>query len=85
MIAASKLLGVLSACIIILLATLFGVASTLSLSSPDPRERKDATLSAFWSVVTIGLCAAAIISLSGCMSAKELACLARDNTSRPCN
>lgn len=85
MIAATKLIGVVSATIVILLAALFGIASTLSLGSSDPRERRDATVSAFWSVVMIGLCAAAIISLTGCMSAKELACLARDNTSNPCN
>lgn len=85
MIAATKTLGILFATISILLAVLFGIASTLSLGSPDPAERRDATISAFWSMATIGLCAALIVSLSGCMSAKELACLARDNTSNPCN
>lgn len=83
MIAASKLLGVMSATIMILLAALFGIASTLSLGSSDPRERKDATISAFWSVVLIGLCAAAILSLTGCSTVTK--CIVRDATSRPCN
>jgi len=83
MIAASKLLGVMSATIMILLAALFGIASTLSLGSSDPKERRDATISAFWSVVLIGLCAAAILSLTGCSTVVK--CIARDATSRPCN
>jgi hypothetical protein len=85
MIAATKLLGVIFAVTSMLLAALFGFASTLSLNAPDARERRDATISAFWSLVVIGLCAVLLITLSGCMSVKELSCLARDNTSRPCN
>jgi cytosine/uracil/thiamine/allantoin permease len=85
MIAATKLLGVIFAVTSMLLAALFGFASTLSLNSPDARERRDATISAFWSLVVIGLCAVLLITLCGCMSVKELSCLARDNTSRPCN
>jgi cytosine/uracil/thiamine/allantoin permease len=85
MIAATKLLGVIFAVTSMLLAALFGFASTLSLNSPDARERRDATISAFWSLVVIGLCAVLLITLSGCMSVKELECLARDNTSNPCN
>ena len=85
MIAATKLLGVIFAVTSMLLAALFGFASTLSLNSPDARERHDATISAFWSLVVIGLCAVLLVTLSGCMSVKELSCLARDNTSRPCN
>ena len=80
-----KIVGILIASFIALFAALFGVASTMSLGTSDPGERRDATVSAFWSMLTLALCAAAIVSLSGCMSAKELACLARDNTSNPCN
>lgn len=84
MIAATKLLGVIFAVTSMLLAALFGFASTLSLNSTDAGERRDATISTFWSLVVIGLCAVLLVMLSGCMSAKELECLARDNTSRPC-
>ena len=82
MIAASKMLGVIAAVIMILLATLFGVASTLSLNSPDAAERKDATISAFWSVVTIGVCAALLVSLTGCQAAKTLVDTCRDGLCR---
>lgn len=80
-----KIVGILFASVIALFSALFGVASTMSLGTSDPGERHDAAVSAFWSMLTLALCAAAIVSLSGCMSAKELACLARDNTSNPCN
>lgn len=78
-------IGVVAAGTFALISALFCVASSMSLGSSDPKERKDATVSAFWSLVMLALCAAAILSLTGCMSAKELACLARDNTSNPCN
>lgn len=68
MIVAIKLLASLASGIAILIAMVFGVASTMSLNSSDPIERRDATLSAFWSLVIIGLCAAAIVSLTGCTS-----------------
>lgn len=77
--------GVISAAIFGLASALFLVASSMALGSSDAAERKDATISAFWSLVMVALCCAAILTLTGCMSAKELACLARDNTSRPCN
>jgi hypothetical protein len=80
-----RIVLILAAAVIATFAALFGVASTMSLGTSDPQERRDATVSAFWSMLTLALCAAAIVSLSGCMSAKELACLARDNTSNPCN
>ena len=78
-----KIVGILFASVIALFSALFGVASTLSLGSSDPKERRDATISAFWSVVLIGLCAAAILSLTGCSTVVK--CIARDATSRPCN
>ncbi len=77
---AALLAGVLAIC-----AGLIGVASGVARDTRDPVDRKDATITAFWSLIIFALCAAAILSLSGCMSAKELACLARDNTSNPCN
>lgn len=67
-------------------AALLGVASGIaSQATDDKTERKDATITLFWSLVVFALCAGAILTLSGCMSARELACLARDNTSNPCN
>lgn len=80
-----KILGALLASLIAVFSALFGVASAMSLGTSDPRERRDAAVSAFWSFVTLALCAAAIVTLTGCMSARELSCLARDNTSNPCN
>jgi hypothetical protein len=77
--------GVISAAVFGLASALFLVASSMSLGSSDAAERKDATIAAFWSLVTVALCCAAILTLTGCMSAKELACLARDNTRNPCN
>lgn len=78
-------LGVISASLLALASGVFCVASSMSLGATDPKERKDAAISALWSLITLALCAAAILTLTGCMSARELACLARDNTSRPCN
>lgn len=80
-----QIIGVLVASIIAIFSALFGVASAMSLGTSDDRERRDATISAFWSFVTLALCAAAILTLTGCASIKEVECLARDNTSRPCN
>lgn len=76
-------IGVISAAAFALLAALFLVASSMSLGSSDPRERKDATISAFWSLVMVALCCAAILSLTGCSTVVK--CLALDNTARPCN
>ncbi len=76
-------LGVISAAAFGLLASLFLVASSMSLGSSDPRERKDATFSAFWSLVMVACCAAAILTLTGCSTVAK--CIVRDSTSRPCN
>lgn len=67
-----------------LLAALFLVASSMSLGSSDAGERKDATVSAFWSLVMVALCCAAILSLTGCATLQYAECIARDNTARPC-
>jgi hypothetical protein len=68
-------------------ASLIGVASVVARQTDDAAERKDATVMAFWSLIVFALCAAAILSLSGCSrnEIQYLGCLARDNTSRPCN
>jgi predicted permease len=75
--------GVIGAAIFGLTAFLFLVASGMSLGSSDDRERKDATISAFWSLVMVALCCAAILSLTGCSTVAK--CVLRDATSRPCN
>jgi multisubunit Na+/H+ antiporter MnhB subunit len=80
-----KILGVLIASVIGLFAALFGVASAMSLGTEDDRERREAASAALWSFVTLALCAAAILTLAGCATFKEVECLARDNTARPCN
>lgn len=81
---ALKATGMALAVIVCLISALFGIASSLSLGSSDVSERKDATISAFWSFVTLALCAAAIVSLSGCSTLKYAECIARDNTVHPC-
>lgn len=80
-----KVTAALAAGIVALTAVLLGVASAVAHSSDDAAERRDAVVTGLWSLIVFALCAAAILTLTGCMSAKELACLARDNTSRPCN
>lgn len=80
-----KVTAALAAGIIALTAVLLGVASAIAHSSDDSAERRDAVITGLWSLVVFALCAAAILTLTGCMSARELACLARDNTARPCN
>lgn len=80
---AAKILGVLVASLIAVCSAMFGVASAMSLGTSDERERRDAAVSSFWSFVTLALCAAAILTLTGCATVVE--CIARDATSRPCN
>lgn len=63
-----KAIAALIAGFVAILAALFGVASAMAWGSDDPVERKQATFTAFWSLVTFALCAAAIITLSGCVS-----------------
>lgn len=82
MIAATKTLGVIFAVISMLLAALFGFASTLSLNSADAGERRDAVISTFWSLVIIGLCAALLTMLSGCQAAKTIIDTCRDGLCR---
>lgn len=77
-----KIVGILFASVVALFSALFGVASTMSLGSSDPRERRDATVSAFWSMLTLALCAAVIVSLAGCSTVAK--CVVLDNTSNPC-
>lgn len=78
-------LGVVLSTAFAVMAIIFGVASSMSLGASDPKERKDATISAFWSLVMFAFCAAAILSLTGCSTLHYAECIARDNTSRPCN
>ena len=80
--AAALLVGILA-----IFAALLGIASQSARDTEDPRERRDATVTAFWSLVVFALCAAAILTLSGCSrnEIQYLGCLARDNTSNPCN
>lgn len=80
-----KAVVAIAAGVIAICAALLGIASGVARSTTDPAEKRDATITAFWSLCVFAICAGAILSLSGCMSAKELACLARDNTSNPCN
>jgi hypothetical protein len=82
MIAATKLLGVIFAVITMLLASLFGVASTISLNSADAGERRDATISVFWSLVVVGLCTVLLFMLSGCQAAKTIIDTCRDGLCR---
>lgn len=75
-------LGVISAAALALASAVFAVASSMSLGSVDAKERQDAALSALWSLITLALCAAAILSLVGCSTVAK--CIVLDNTSNPC-
>lgn len=70
--------GVIAVC-----AAILGLASGIARGTTDPVERKDATITAFWSLIVFALCAGAIVSLSGCSTVVK--CIARDSTSNPCN
>lgn len=80
-----KVTAALAAGIIALTAVLLGVASAVARRSDDASERRDASITGLWSLVVFALCAAAILTLTGCSTLKYAECVARDNTSRPCN
>jgi len=60
--------GVITAGALALASAVFCVASSMSLGATDPKERQDAALSALWSLAALALCAAAILTLTGCAS-----------------
>lgn len=74
--------AVILATIFAVLAVVFGIASSMSLGATDPKERKDATISAFWSLFMFAACAAAILSLTGCQAAKTIIDTCRDGLCR---
>lgn len=63
-----KLIGALSAVVLGVSSIVFCLASIVSLCSPDPAERRDATLSAFWSAAILVMCIFIVFTLSGCAS-----------------
>lgn len=77
-----KIIAALIASVIALFSALFGVASAMSIGTNDPRERRDATVSAFWSLLTLALCAAAIVTLAGCQTAKTIIDTCQDGLCR---
>lgn len=84
MVAVAKVIGVLSAVIVGLLATLFGVASGVAMGTRDEVEHSAMQRSMFWSFVVLMICGAIVVGLTGCAELKYAECLARDGTSRPC-
>lgn len=82
MIAVIKTIGMLAAGVVATGSVIFSVASMMSLCSSDLTERKDATISAFWSLVVFALCCAAILTLSGCQAAKTIIDTCRDGLCR---
>lgn len=73
---------ILAATVVALLAALFGLASGAARNTTDPIERKYATQSAFASLVIFTLCAAAIVSLAGCADGRALYHACRDGLCR---
>lgn len=63
-----KLIGALSAVVLGVSSIVFCLASIVSLCSPDPAERRDATFSALWSAVILVMCIFIAFALSGCTS-----------------
>jgi purine-cytosine permease-like protein len=82
MIVAAKALGVMAATIVALFAMLLGLASGLAHGSTDPIERRQAALTAFWSLVVFALCALVIVSLTGCSTGRALYDACRDGLCR---
>lgn len=76
-----KAAAALFAGVLAISAVLMGLASGLARNTTDPVERKDATITAFWSLIVFALCAGAIVSLSGCSGRYEGAGFT--NTGRP--
>lgn len=79
-----KALAALVATTIGVFAALFVVASGVARNTTDPVERSYATKSAVWGGLVLVLCAGAVLTLTGCSTLQYAECLARDNTSRPC-
>jgi hypothetical protein len=82
MIVAAKVLTAIIASVIAVLAALFGIASGLAHGSTDPVERRQAILSAFWSLVVFALSALVIVSLTGCSTGRALYDACRDGLCR---
>lgn len=66
-----KVLAALLAGVIGIFAGLLAVASSMASNSTDHDERRDATVTALWSIIVFALCAGAIVSLTGCASRYE--------------
>lgn len=77
-----KILLILLATVVGLLAALFGLASGVSHGSSDPIERLYAARSAFWSALIFMLCAGLIVSLTGCAGGSALYHACRDGLCR---
>lgn len=63
-----RVIGVLSAVVLGVSSIIFCFASSMSLCSPDPAERRDAVISAFWSAAILVLCIFVVFMLSACSS-----------------
>jgi hypothetical protein len=82
MIVAAKVLTAIIASVVAGLAALFCVASGMAHGSTDPVDRRQALLSAFWSLVVFALCALVIVSLTGCSTGRALYDACRDGLCR---
>jgi hypothetical protein len=82
MIVAVKVFTTIIASVVAGLAALFCVASVIAHGSADPVERRQAVLSAFWSLAVFAFCVVAIISLVGCSTGRALYDACRDGLCR---
>jgi hypothetical protein len=58
--------------IVATVSVVFFIASSSALNTPDIKDRRDAFVTAFWSLLTFGLCAFAFTLLTGCQAAKTI-------------
>ena len=77
-----KAIVIMTAVVIAIFAALFGIASGVSMASKDMGEQRDAICTSFWSLVVFALCAAIILSLSGCQAVRVISDTCRDGLCR---
>jgi hypothetical protein len=77
-----KAIGIISAAAVAMLASLFVIASGLAANTLDPVERRMAAETVLGGLITIAVCAAIILSLSGCQAARTIADTCRDGLCR---
>lgn len=64
--------------IVATVSVVFFMASSSALNTPDIKDRRDAFVTAFWSLMTFGLCAFAFTLLTSCSTLQPIIDACRD-------